>query len=87
MSSSSQQHPASAPIEVFGADVVDLALYRQKFRNRLPDSLDRVEGPTEGLVQLPPYEVRSEVTSGDGLGTSPRRTGLCHLPEITSAAA
>lgn len=37
---SSPQHPAPAPKNLSGPDIEDLALYREKFRRRLPESLD-----------------------------------------------
>ncbi|WP_251016020.1 hypothetical protein [Streptomyces sp. ISL-99] len=41
---SSPQHPASTPWDVSGADAEDLALYREKFHCRLPESLDELHG-------------------------------------------
>ena len=49
--SSGPQHPA--PRDVSGADAEDLALYRERFRRRLPESLDEPHGPTHGVVDLP----------------------------------
>ncbi|MGX1543665.1 hypothetical protein [Streptomyces adustus] len=49
----SPQHPAPTPSNVSGADAEDLALYREKFRRRLPESLDELHGPTHGVVDLP----------------------------------
>lgn len=31
-----------------GTDAKDLALYREKFRRRLPESLDELHGPAQG---------------------------------------
>ncbi|MCC9705397.1 hypothetical protein E4N62_09085 [Streptomyces sp. MNU76] len=42
---SSPQHPARSPRDVSGADAEALALYREKFRRRLPESLDELHGP------------------------------------------
>ncbi len=52
MTSSSQQS-APAPRDLRGADAEDLALYREKFRRRLPESLDELHGPTQRIVELP----------------------------------
>ncbi len=34
-----------------GSGGADLELYREKFRRRLPDSLDELQGPTTGVVE------------------------------------
>ncbi|MET8412973.1 hypothetical protein ABZV34_33735 [Streptomyces sp. NPDC005195] len=53
------QHPlpASSPVGRVVAHVgsggTDLELYREKFRRRLPDSLDELRGPAEGVVEPP----------------------------------
>jgi hypothetical protein len=46
--SSSTQRPAPTPRDLSGADAEDLALYREKFRGRLPESLDVLRGPRKG---------------------------------------
>ncbi|MEF9907194.1 hypothetical protein [Streptomyces sp. P9-A2] len=73
--SSSPQHPAPAPTGLSGADVEDLALYREKFRRRLPESLDELRGPTQGVVELPLHMAWSGMTSYD-LGKPRQRMGL-----------
>ncbi len=40
--------PAPTPSDVSGAVAEDLALYREKFRLRLPESLDELHGPAQG---------------------------------------
>lgn len=73
--SSSPQHPAPAPRDVPGADAEDLALYRQKFRQRLPESLDELHGPTHGVVKLPLHIAWSGMTSYD-MSNPRQRMGL-----------
>ncbi|MEV6955996.1 hypothetical protein [Streptomyces sp. NPDC051183] len=73
--SSSPQHLAPAPKDLSGADAEDLALYREKFRNRLPESLDELHGPTRGVVELPLHLAWSGMTSYD-LGKPRQRMGL-----------
>ncbi|MEU2597224.1 hypothetical protein ABZ669_08205 [Streptomyces hirsutus] len=73
--SSSPQHPAPAPLDLSGTDVEDLALYREKFRRRLPESLDESRGPTQGAVELPLHVAWSGMTSYD-LGKPRQRMGL-----------
>ncbi len=51
--SSSPQHPAPTPSDLSGAVAEDLALYREKFRRRLTESLDELRGQTQGVVELP----------------------------------
>jgi hypothetical protein len=72
---SSPQHPAPTPRDVPGADAEDLALYREKFRRRLPESLDELHGPTHGVVDLPLHLAWSGMTSYD-LGKPRQRMGL-----------
>jgi hypothetical protein len=36
------------PKNLSGAEAEDLALYREKFRLRLPESLDELHGPAQG---------------------------------------
>ncbi|GAA1538985.1 hypothetical protein GCM10009730_55180 [Streptomyces albidochromogenes] len=33
--------------------LLDLALYREKFRRRLPESLDELSGPAQGILEPP----------------------------------
>ncbi|MEH0514935.1 hypothetical protein QA942_35305 [Streptomyces sp. B21-106] len=73
--SSSPQHHAPAPMDLSDADAEDLALYREKFRRRLPESLDELHGPTQGVVDLPLHMAWSGMTSYD-LGKPRQRTGL-----------
>lgn len=56
-------------------DAEDLALYREKFRRRLPESLDELHGPAQGVVELPPHMAWSGMTSYD-LGKPRQRMGL-----------
>ncbi|MFJ8544167.1 hypothetical protein ACIRFH_19465 [Streptomyces sp. NPDC093586] len=72
---SGPQHSASAPRGFSPADAEDLALYREKFRRRLPESLDELRGPPQGVVELPLHLAWSEMTSYD-LGKPRRRMGL-----------
>ncbi|MFI9825261.1 hypothetical protein ACIHFC_33210 [Streptomyces sp. NPDC052013] len=61
----SPQPPVSGiadPSDVFAED---LAQYREKFRRRLPASLDELRGPTGGLVDLPLHVAWSGMTSYD----------------------
>ncbi|MFJ4620137.1 hypothetical protein [Streptomyces sp. NPDC088812] len=73
--SSSPQHPAPAPGGLSDAVAEDLALYREKFRRRLPESLDDLHGPTQGIVELPLHMAWSGMTSYD-LGKPRQRVGL-----------
>ncbi|MDX3450961.1 hypothetical protein PV396_03205 [Streptomyces sp. ME02-8801-2C] len=72
---SSQQHPAPTPSDLSGAVAEDLALYREKFRRRLPESLDELRGPTQGAVELPLHMAWSGMTSYD-LDKPRQRMGL-----------
>ena len=54
---------APAPRDVSGAAAKDLALYREKFRRRLPASLDEPHGPAHGVVDLPLHMAWSGMTS------------------------
>ncbi|MDQ0764882.1 hypothetical protein [Streptomyces canus] len=72
---SSPQHPAPTPTDVSGPVAEDLALYREKFRRRLPESLDELHGPTQGVVDLPLHMAWSGMTSYD-LGKPRQRMGL-----------
>lgn len=49
---SGPQHSAATPRDLSGAVAEDLALYQEKFRRRLPESLDELPGPTQGVVEL-----------------------------------
>ncbi|THA63216.1 hypothetical protein E6P78_22065 [Streptomyces sp. A0958] len=69
------QHPASAPSGPQGAVAEDLALYREKFRRRLPESLDELHGPAQGVVQLPLHVAWSGMTLYD-LSKPRQRMGL-----------
>ncbi|MFC5802661.1 hypothetical protein [Streptomyces formicae] len=71
----SPQHPAPAPRDLSGADAEDLALYREKFRQRLPESLDELHGPARGVVELPLHMAWSGMTSYD-MGKPRQRMGL-----------
>ena len=62
-------------MDLSGKDVEDLALYREKFRRRLPGSLDELRGPTQGVVELPLHVAWSGLTSYD-LGRPRQRMGL-----------
>jgi hypothetical protein len=76
MSSSSQHSaPAPAPSNFSGAVAEDLALYREKFRRRLPASLDELHGPRRGVVDLPLHLAWSGMTSYD-LDKPRQRMGL-----------
>ncbi|WLQ36903.1 hypothetical protein P8A18_27260 [Streptomyces castrisilvae] len=69
------QSPASTPSRLAGADAEDLALYREKFRRRLPETLDELHGPVRGVVQLPSHVAWSGMTSYD-MGKPRQRMGL-----------
>ncbi|MDX3311479.1 hypothetical protein ACWGH3_26785 [Streptomyces sp. NPDC054884] len=72
---SSPHPPAPAPSDLSGAVAEDLALYREKFRRRLPESLDELRGPAQGVVKLPLHLAWSGMTSYD-LGKPRQRMGL-----------
>lgn len=63
------------PRDVPGADAEDLAPYREKFRCRVPESLDELHGPTHGVVDLPLHMAWSGMTSFD-MSKPRQRTGL-----------
>ncbi|BCL27001.1 hypothetical protein ACFFS2_28685 [Streptomyces aurantiacus] len=73
--SSNPQHPAPAPSDPSDAVAADLALYREKFRRRLPESLDELHGPSQGTVELPLHMAWSGMTSYD-LSKPRQRMGL-----------
>ncbi|MFF4259722.1 hypothetical protein ACFY1L_52065 [Streptomyces sp. NPDC001663] len=75
MPSSPQHHSAPAPKDVSGADAEDLELYREKFRRRLPESLDELHGPAQGIVELPLHMAWSGMTAYD-LDKPRQRMGL-----------
>ncbi|BDH07048.1 hypothetical protein [Streptomyces seoulensis] len=72
---SSPPHSAPSPGDVPGADAEDLALYREKFRRRLPESRDELHGPAQGVVDLPLHIAWPGTTSYD-LGKPRQRMGL-----------
>lgn len=53
----------------------DLALYRQKFQQRLPASLEELQGPARGMVDLPLHVAWSGLQSYD-LDKPRQRMGL-----------
>jgi hypothetical protein len=67
--------PGPGPRNLSGADAEDLALYREKFRRRLPESRDELHRPTDGVVELPLHLAWSGMTSYD-LGKPRQRMGL-----------
>ncbi|MFF2205580.1 hypothetical protein [Streptomyces sp. NPDC058145] len=71
----SPQHSVSSPSDLSGAVAEDLALYRDKFRRRLPESLEELRGPARGIVELPLHVAWSGMTSHD-LGKPRQRMGL-----------
>ncbi|MEV2191326.1 hypothetical protein AB0I02_10085 [Streptomyces phaeochromogenes] len=72
---SSPQHPAPTPRDLSGLDTDDLALYREKFQRRLPESLNVLRGPTQGVVDLPLHIAWSGMTSYD-MSNPRQRMGL-----------
>ncbi|MGW7207535.1 hypothetical protein [Streptomyces sp. NPDC054837] len=66
--------PAPGP-DPAGAVAEDLALYRRKFQQRLPASLDELQGPAPGVVDLPLHVAWSGMTSYD-LDNPRQRMGL-----------
>ncbi|MDX2763042.1 hypothetical protein [Streptomyces europaeiscabiei] len=71
----SPQHPAPMPKNLSGAEAEDLALYREKFRRRLPESLEELHGPIQGVVELPLHMAWSGMTSYD-MSKPRQRMGL-----------
>ncbi|WP_432104415.1 hypothetical protein [Streptomyces sp. bgisy091] len=69
------QQPGSVPWNPSGSQAEDLALYEEKFRRRLPESLDELHGPSQGVVDLPLHMAWSGMTSYD-LGKPRQRMGL-----------
>lgn len=72
---SSPQIPTPTPSDLSGEITDDLALYQEKFRRRLPESLDDLCGPARGVVDLPLRIAWSGMTSYD-LGKPRQRMGL-----------
>ncbi|MFE6363887.1 hypothetical protein ACFVP3_28330 [Streptomyces sp. NPDC057806] len=72
---SSPQHPAPMPKNLSGAEAEDFAPYREKFRLRLPESLDELHGPIQGVVELPLHMAWSGMTSYD-MSKPRQRMGL-----------
>lgn len=66
--------PSQAP-DLSGVYAEDLALYREKFIQRLPTSLEELRGPTKGVVQLPLHMAWSGLSAYD-LGKPRQRMGL-----------
>ncbi|WP_405951067.1 hypothetical protein OG588_37320 [Streptomyces prunicolor] len=64
MAPSPQPH-ASGKSDLSGVYAEDLTLYQEKFRRRLPESLDELHGPAEGVVDLPLHVAWSGMTSYD----------------------
>ncbi|MER5530088.1 hypothetical protein ABT075_36815 [Streptomyces sp. NPDC002677] len=72
---SSPKHPAPTPNDLSDVVAEDLALYREKFRRRLPKSLDELQGPAQGVVELPLHMAWSGMTSYD-MAKPRQRMGL-----------
>ncbi|MFJ8804425.1 hypothetical protein [Streptomyces sp. NPDC102487] len=72
---SRSQSASPTPSDISGAVAEDLALYREKFRLRLPESLDDLHGPTQGVVELPLHMAWSGMTSYD-MSKPRQRMGL-----------
>ncbi|MFJ8062639.1 hypothetical protein [Streptomyces sp. NPDC096142] len=75
MAASPHPHASAPPPDLSGAHADDLALYRAKFIQRLPKSLEELDGPTQGVVELPLHVAWSGLTSYD-LGKPRQRMGL-----------
>lgn len=73
--SSSPQHATPEASELSAPVTEDLALYREKFRRRLPGSLDDLQGPAQGVVELPLHIAWSGMTSYD-MSKPRQRMGL-----------
>ncbi|TFE38930.1 hypothetical protein E3E14_26345 [Streptomyces sp. ICN441] len=54
---SSPQHPAPMPKNLSGTEAEDLALYREKFRRRLPESMEELHGPIQGVTASAPLVI------------------------------
>ncbi|MFI6942482.1 hypothetical protein ACIBI4_24685 [Streptomyces sp. NPDC050418] len=71
----SPQPAAPESGDLSGPVAEDLALYREKFRLRLPESLDDLNGPADGVVGLPLHIAWSGMTSYD-MSNPRQRMGL-----------
>jgi hypothetical protein len=72
---SSPPHDNAASTDLSGGNARDLALYREKFRRRLPDSLAELQGPADGIVEPPATVVWSGLRAFD-LGNERQRMSL-----------
>ncbi|WP_405969052.1 hypothetical protein OG496_00560 [Streptomyces sp. NBC_00988] len=68
-------HASSQTPDLSGAYADDLTLYRAKFVQRLPTSLEELDGPAQGVVQLPLHMAWSGLSAYD-LGKPRQRMGL-----------
>jgi hypothetical protein len=68
-------HSPASRTDPAGSYADDLALYRQKFQQRLPASLEELRGPAHGVVDLPLHVAWSGLTSYD-LDKPRQRMGL-----------
>jgi hypothetical protein len=68
-------HSPASRTDLAGSYADDLALYRQKFQQRLPASLEELRGPAHGVVDLPLHVAWSGLTSYD-LDKPRQRMGL-----------
>lgn len=73
--SSSPQHATPDSSGLPNPVTEDLVLYREKFRGRLPRSLDALHGPAQGVVELPLHIAWSGMRSYD-LSNPHQRIGL-----------
>lgn len=74
MAASPQPH-ASGKEDLSSTYAEDLTLYQEKFRRRLPGSLDELHGPPRGVVELPLHVAWSGMTSYD-MAKPRQRMGL-----------
>src|SRR5690606_423213 len=72
---STPQRPAPTPSGLSDTAAEDLALYPEKFQRRLPESLDELHGPTQGVVELPLHMAWAGMTSYD-LSKPRQRMGM-----------
>ncbi|MEV6056443.1 hypothetical protein [Streptomyces sp. NPDC052107] len=72
---SSPEHAEAVPTDLSGVDAQDLALYQEKFRRRLPESLAELRGPTDGVVEPSATVVWSGLRAFD-LGNERQRMSL-----------
>ena len=75
MAASPQPHASSQTPDLSGAYAGDLTLYRAKFVQRLPKSLEELDGPAQGVVELPLHMAWSGLSAYD-LGKPRQRMGL-----------